>query len=308
MRSKKSDTTKQKKSTTRSKKKVSVKKIRKVDKQLNTSLDRISYEVINQGFLSSVKIKNDVNVSFENSWTEFILNLLGMVWEQCPYKFMSTLVKYDVLSDGVNLSRDVSIHAPSSGIEYEIYRLSKESGYYVELRRDSEKYLEAILGLTSALGIEHKEVYLTIEPLNTKINNKYSEVKLVEKKENIHNLLSSDVVYSINEVNEIEIMSISQKVESLNQALYIFIIQMILMNDDKALDTIISCNLGDVGITDIKHIDEYDERFNKVELQDYYIYSTKNTREIIRFISKVAVKFNIPDNLINLKFKAISIE
>lgn len=308
MRSKKSDTTKQKKSTTRSKKKVSVKKIRKVDKQLNTSLDKISYEVINQGFLSSVKIKNDVNVSFKNSWTEFILNLLGMVWEQCPYKFMSTLVKYGVLSDGVNLSRDVSIHAPSSGIEYEIYRLSKESGYYVELRRDSEKYLEAILGLTSALGIEHKEVYLTIEPLNAKINNKYSEVKLVEKKENIHNLLSSDVVYSINEVNEIEIMSISQKVESLNQALYIFIIQMILMNDDKALDTIISCNLGDVGITDIKHIDEYDERFNKVELQDYYIYSTKNTREIIKFISKVAVKFNIPDNLINLKFKAISIE
>lgn len=308
MRSKKSDTTKQKKSTTRSKKKVSVKKIRKVDKTLNTSLDKISYEVINQGFLSSVKIKNDANVSFENSWTEFILNLLGMVWEQCPYKFMSTLVKYGVLSDGVNLSRDVSIHAPSSGIEYEIYRLSKESGYYVELRRDPEKYLEAILGLTSALGIEHKEVYLTIEPLNAKINNKYSEVKLVEKKENIHNLLSSDVVYSINEVNEIEIMSISQKVESLNQALYIFIIQMILMNDDKALDTIISCNLGDVGITDIKHIDEYDERFNKVELQDYYIYSTKNTREIIKFISKVAVKFNIPDNLINLKFKAISIE
>ncbi len=273
----------------------------------NIGVAKLSSKIIETKWLNSVNIIGDGETKFSNSWTELILNLLGMLWEIEPQHFIRNLAKYKVISDGLNVTRDIVEYPVTSEISYEVYLLSKESGYYVEFHRDYRDYVRAIKGLLEALRIDKKSIIFNVISLSKikdnidKLNTSNSDVVQMEVEDTLYDLVSK-------RKEEINVVSISifgnnQPVNSLNQALSIFLIWALSIYGENIIESGIKCNNTEVGITTSKMIDNYDLRFYKFRLGDNYVYSSSNTKAILKFIYDVAYSIGISPELITIKHK-----
>lgn len=289
------------KSTTKNKLVSSKNKLTKINKPMNNVLiTQLTPELLGCTWLSSVHIKGDGTVELDNSWVELILDFLGMLYESKPQFFMAELSRYNIISESINVMRDIVKYPESSEIKYEVFKLNKTSGYYVEFRHNYEDYIKAIRGLLKALKIDLSKISFNLKPIT--FSNSDNVQQIIEEK-TLAELIEKNK--SDFDLTGISIFENKQTVESIGQAVYIFLIWAKTVYGDIVIDTVIHNNESEIGITTAAFIDKYDTRFNKIKFGDYYLYYTNNTKSILNFINQVAMSIGISPELIVLEYKTL---
>lgn len=276
-------------------------KIEKIDKPMQDVLiTQLTPELLATTWLSSVFLKNDGVVELENSWTELILDFLGMLFERRPATFMAEISRYNIISDSVNIHREIIKYPESSEIEYELYKLNNISGYYVEFRHDYSEYIRTIRKLLKALGIGESAIRFNIKPIELTDTGNIAQIVSENTLSDLINQNKQTV-----DIVSIEIFGSEQSVKSMQQALYVFLMWAKTVYGDSTVDKAIHSNTAEVGVTTAAHIDEYDTRFKTYKLEDYYIYCSDNDRAILLFIYQTAMLIGISPDLIVIKHKIL---
>lgn len=291
-------------------------KLTKIDKPINDVLiTQLTPELLGSTWLRSVTIAGDGETELDNSWTDLILSLMGMLWNARPQHFVRDLTKYGVISDGIDVSRDIVTYTQSSDIEYEVYKLNRVSGYYVEFRRNYSDYIQAIKGLLLSLHIPFTGIKFNIKPIKTienqtnhidiKLNNNYSDVEQIQESKTIAELVEKNK--SDFDIISISIFGNEQSVKSIQQALYIYIMWAKAVYGEGVIESGIHNSTAEVGITTPALIDNYDTRFETYKLENNYVYCTNNNKAIIQFIYETAIQVGISPGLISIQYKTLKI-
>lgn len=281
-------------------------KLTTIDKPLDGVLiTQLTPELLASTWLTSVNIEGDGVTQLDNSWTDLILSLMGMLWQIRPQHFVRDLAKYNIVSDGVDVSRDIVKYPETSDIKYEIYKLNNVSGYYVEFRRYYTDYIAAIKGLLTALNINKSKIKFNLKPLDKKGITEYSDVEQVEETTTLAELIDKNK--SDFDIISISIFGNSQSVKSLQQALYIYIMWVKSVYGESVVEYGIHNSTAEVGITTPALVDKYDTRFQVFKLEDNYIYCTNNNKAILQFIEQTAISAGISPGLIEIKYRTLKL-
>lgn len=275
------------------------------------SITQISGELIGSSWLLSVKIQGDGEIKFDNSWTELIVNLMGMLFEKDPYKFMATLIKYGVLSEGLSVMNEIPLYPEISGIRYELYKLNSYSNYYIEFRRQYDDYAVAIRQLLMAVGIPGSKVRFSARPIQI-INGASEDETLVKitDEQNILELLEGNRNNSYYlDFKAISIMETRQSINSIHQALYVFLTWLGgVYGKEQVIKVAIHNNFDEAGLTTAAFIDKYDTRFKTSKIWDNYIYTSENVNTIIKYIANIASQIGLSPMLITLTFDTLKLK
>lgn len=274
---------------------------------LGASFTRLRPITIESGWLTRVNIVGDGTIELKNSWTDFILTLLGLIYSNNQDKFMRVLADNNVLSDGVNINTTLIKYPEVSEVKYEVYKLNN-SPYYIEFRQDGEDYIHAIKGLLRALKIDTKNISFDIEPLNITlngVNTTYKDVEQLIITEKLTSLLNKNKLDI--DITALTVFGYKQKVKSTSQALILFMTWALASYGKTLEDAGVKHSLAGVGMTTASNIDMYSEGFTTVKIGNKYLYCCEDNVSILKYLSNVALNIGISTELIEIEYKVLEL-
>lgn len=274
---------------------------------LGVSFSRLKPITIETGWLTRVSIVGDGIIDLNNSWEDFILTLLGLIYSEHPDKFMGILADNRVLSDGLNTNTKLINYPESANIKYEVYKLTN-SPYYIEFRQDGIAYIQAIKGLLEALKINIKDISFDIEPLNIQVdgvNTTYKDIK----QSTINETLASVIRKNNTDIDiiSIKIFGYKQKVKSTQQALLMFMTWAEASYGTTLEKAGVDNSTPCVGMTTASHIDEYSDGFATAKIGSKYLYYCTDNSSILRYIGIVATSIGISPELIEVEYRQLEL-
>lgn len=279
-----------------------------VDKaMIGASMQRLKPIIVETGWLTRVNIIGDGIIDLENSWTEFILWMLSLIYSRNRDKFMHLMAEYNVLSEGLQVSNGYIEYPECSEIKNEIYKLS-DSEYYIEFRRSGASYIQALKGLLTILKVDLKEITFDIEPLNIKVegvNTTYNDIKQVFVTETLENILNKrrfDI-----DITGLTVFGYKQKVVSAPQSLMIFMTWALSSYGSVLEEAGVRQSIAGVGLTTAAKIDEYAQGFSTMKIGEYYLYCCDDTTSVLKYLGNVALHIGIAHSLIEIEYKTLEL-
>lgn len=288
---------------------------------LKQELSRVNLTFINPltvetGWLTRVYIGSDDITELDNSWAELQLLLLGLLMNKYPDSYLSILVNYSILSEGLDIRREEVYHAIyDEDMGYEIYKLGP-SGPYLELRQSPGNKLNVILKLFRALKIDPSEVSLDIIPIklaniNTdKLGDKdidLSDIERVTSSVMLDNLPESNAKLREINISALNIFGYRQETKSSTHGLIIFMLWAHGVYGEEVIQVGKKLSNDIVGIANVHDIEKYLEKYVVERVGSEYLYIAPDNMTILKFISAVAEEVGILGNLIEVEYQTFKL-
>ena len=282
------------------------------------SLVAISPIIVETGWLQRVYIGRDDITDLDESWSELQVLLIGMVQRKYPTDYMTVLTNNTVLSDGINIRREMVYNAVyDEDSTYEVYKLPNNT--YLEVKQTYQDKLNSLKKLFKSLKIDPGEVYLDIIPIKIAEANRnntlgltddlinYSDVERVAETISLSDINESKIRLSDINISAISIFGYRQETESSMQALIMFMVWAYESYGEPVIKAAKKKSNDVVGITDTHNVEKYLDKYKVVRFGEMYLYMVADNYTIIKFIEYIADQVGIMACLIELEYKTFKL-
>lgn len=277
------------------------------EEKLGIPLRKVTRIMVETGWLNKITLDKEGELDTPDSWIGFVLLLLSMTYTSHKDRFMSLLVDNGVLSDGVNLVRELIQHPTSSNIKYAIYKLG-DSPYYVEFRDDGSDILKAIKGLLKINKVNPDDITFDILPMEVNvggINTTFKDVKKSVKNETLTSLYRANNLDI--KATSITLFGYKQEVKSTTQALVAFMTWAISCYGETLEKAGIKNTTVEAGLTDEKGIEQYGNNFTIAKIGKYYLFASNNNANNLRYMMAVMLGVGISPDLVSIEYTTLEL-
>ena len=139
----------------KSRNKAELKPITKIYQRV--SLTKVKTNMISTGKAVNMYIKNGKAINLTESWTEIMLSLLGVLYENHKEDYLKQLMAHGIIRQGFDVSTKRYITLDSTDIK--VYQIPK-SEFYVAFKYDIFEVKDLIFKLLSTLNIKLEDICL----------------------------------------------------------------------------------------------------------------------------------------------------
>lgn len=271
----------------------------------NVRPGKLKLSMIDTGNVVSVNYKGE-NIKIQGGWQEFVLLMLGYIYDCYPDKFMKTLERGKICSNNFDVTRRPPNYNSYNNDKYII----PMSPYFLMTNMDPSALLKAIQGFPSALEIEDEDILINIAP-KEETNDGILYIDNIGFRSDIIPITELDIekidTYNFSKAF---IFDSGFKASSLD-AIAVKIIKYAAKKDKSALELAVKSSLspsvGVVKLSDDKDnlVGRASESVNLTRGTIYTYYSNKSQAFTLKFIFKFMDAVGLPKSAIKIKVDQI---
>ena len=271
----------------------------------NVRPGKLKLSMVATGNVVSVNYKGE-NIKIQGGWQEFVLLMLGYIYDCYPDKFMKALERGKICSNNFDVTRRPPNYNSYNNDKYII----PMSPYFLMTNMDPSALLKAIQGFPSALEIEDEDILINIAP-KEETNDGILYIDNIGFRSDIIPITELDIEkLDIYNFSKAFIFDSGFKASSLD-TIAVKIIKYAAKKDKSALELAVKSSLspsvGVVKLSDDKDnlVGRASESVNLTRGTIYTYYSNKSQAFTIKFIFKFMDAVGLPKSAIKIKVDQI---
>lgn len=270
---------------------------------------KLKLNMIDSGTPVKINYRGEI-ISITEGWPEFVLLMLGYIYDCYPTSFMKALERGHVTSQNFDVTKYPPAYNSYNNEKYSI----PNSPYYLMTNMTPSAVLKAVQGFPEALEIEDEDLLLTINP----------DEKFMKNIRIVNNVQMNSNIVPLNDIDSNDLDSYTFtwaymwdtriKVNNFDD-LAIRVIKNLIKTDKKNIQAILDASIPPVVGVKLG-INETDTNLKIIDLKikdsktdkSYYFYSNLIKKYTLAYILRLLDNAGLPKSCIKIKVDQISIE